>query len=266
MHRGVRTPPQARLHPIACLEDGESIQAALMEVINALMRNTIDLKRANLILRALHIAVKNASRVRFDLRDNDVVREIPEYNAAPPDQGLQRSEIEPPLTASEPYDEPSPAKLTAEQIRADNIRADQRRYAAKMQAAVDRQDDIRARLERVAKTLPPRGRVTEASPPRQSGVPTATVHPDGTAHLETATPGSPALTTNPATNPPHTAASASARQAPAPDSMKKKPSMPVKEGASPISARAASSIGRSAPTTAVAPKERKNAAHGASRG
>jgi hypothetical protein len=79
MHRGVRTPPQARLHPIALIEDGESIQAALMEVINALMRNTIDLKRANLILRALHIAVKNASRVHFGIYSSQSVREIPDY-------------------------------------------------------------------------------------------------------------------------------------------------------------------------------------------
>jgi hypothetical protein len=54
MIRGVRTPPQARLHPIALIEDQESLQVALMEVINALMRNSIDLKRATLILRALH--------------------------------------------------------------------------------------------------------------------------------------------------------------------------------------------------------------------
>ena len=78
MHRGVRTPPQARLHPIALIEDEESIQAALMEVINALMRNTIDLKRATLILRALHIAVKNAQRVKFNA-GREVVREVPEY-------------------------------------------------------------------------------------------------------------------------------------------------------------------------------------------
>src|SRR5579864_6813246 len=58
-HRGVRRPPQSRLHPIAMIEDEESIQYALMEVINALMRNTIDMKRATLIIRALHIAVKN---------------------------------------------------------------------------------------------------------------------------------------------------------------------------------------------------------------
>ena len=39
-HRGVRRPPQSRLHPIAMIEDEESIQYALMEVINALMRAT----------------------------------------------------------------------------------------------------------------------------------------------------------------------------------------------------------------------------------
>ncbi|HKT88886.1 MAG TPA: hypothetical protein VJQ59_10645 [Candidatus Sulfotelmatobacter sp.] len=79
MHRGVRMPAQARLHPIALIEDEESIQAALMEVINALMRNTIDLKRATLILRALHIAVKNATRVKFGLEKSNMVRDIPQY-------------------------------------------------------------------------------------------------------------------------------------------------------------------------------------------
>jgi len=79
MVRGVRTPPEARLHPVALIEDEESIQAALMEVINALMRNTIDLKRAGLILRALHIAVKNASRVRFAVHGSQSVQDIPAY-------------------------------------------------------------------------------------------------------------------------------------------------------------------------------------------
>ena len=84
MHRGVRTPPQARLHPIALIEDEESIQTALMEVMNALMRNTIDLKRAALILRALHIAVKNASRVKIGVQTQSAVTEIP--NFAPPEK------------------------------------------------------------------------------------------------------------------------------------------------------------------------------------
>jgi hypothetical protein len=54
-----------------------------MEVINALVRNTIDLKRAELILRALHIAVRNVRRVRFRLETNEMIREAPNYPAPP---------------------------------------------------------------------------------------------------------------------------------------------------------------------------------------
>src|SRR5712691_5814983 len=42
MIRGVRTPPKSRLHPIANFEDPQAIQASLMEVVNALVRNQID--------------------------------------------------------------------------------------------------------------------------------------------------------------------------------------------------------------------------------
>jgi len=83
MIRGVATPPKSRLHPIALIENEESIQASLMEVINALIRNTIDVRRAQLILRALHIAVRNSPRVHFQLSPRDMVREAPEYPAAP---------------------------------------------------------------------------------------------------------------------------------------------------------------------------------------
>jgi hypothetical protein len=82
MMRGVSTPPNARLHPIALIENEEAIQASLMEVINALARNTIDLKRAELILRALHIAVRNARRVHFGLHSSDMVKQVPEYAAS----------------------------------------------------------------------------------------------------------------------------------------------------------------------------------------
>jgi hypothetical protein len=82
MHRGVRTPRQSRLHPLACIEDKESIQSALMEVMNALLRNTIDMKRATLILRALHIAVKNAGRAGFKAYPSSMVKEVPEYDEA----------------------------------------------------------------------------------------------------------------------------------------------------------------------------------------
>ena len=83
MIRGVATPPKSRLHPIALIEDEEGIQASLMEVINALVRNTIDFRRAQLILRALHIATKNAPRVHFRVHHNEMIHEVPNYPAAP---------------------------------------------------------------------------------------------------------------------------------------------------------------------------------------
>ena len=84
MHRGVRTPPQSRLHPLACIEDKESIQAALAEVINALLRNTIDMKRATLIIRALHIAVKNDARASVRVSEREMVKQVPEYDETAP--------------------------------------------------------------------------------------------------------------------------------------------------------------------------------------
>jgi hypothetical protein len=84
MIRGVRTPPKARLHPIANFEDAQAIQLSLMEVVNALVRNHIDVPRARLILRALSIAARNASKTRFGCWHNEMVEEVPEYPAAPP--------------------------------------------------------------------------------------------------------------------------------------------------------------------------------------
>ena len=82
MIRGVRTPPKSRLHPIANFEDAQAIQASLMEVVNALVRNQIDVPRARLVLRALSIAARNASKTRFDCWQSDMVKEVPEYPAA----------------------------------------------------------------------------------------------------------------------------------------------------------------------------------------
>src|SRR5208282_6539345 len=86
MIRGVRTPAKSRLHPIALIENEEGIQASLMEIINALVRNTIDFRRAQLVLRALHIAVRNSPRVHFSIHDSEMVREVPDYPAAPATQ------------------------------------------------------------------------------------------------------------------------------------------------------------------------------------
>src|ERR1700757_3552428 len=147
-HRGVRKPPQSRLHPIAIFEDEESIQASLMEVVNALMRNTIDLTRAELILRALHIAVKNARRVKFAASATSMIKEIPTYSApnvgttAPDSPGRNGAaeESEPDLPYSAAI-APTPSRETAAEIR----------RAAKVQAERDRQAAIRAHLVRAAK-------------------------------------------------------------------------------------------------------------------
>jgi hypothetical protein len=92
MVRGVRTPSQARLHPVALIEDEEALQASLMEIINALARNTIDLRRAELILRALHIAVKNVRRVRFDSHADSMIKEVPDYPNAPKNESANKAE------------------------------------------------------------------------------------------------------------------------------------------------------------------------------
>jgi hypothetical protein len=96
---------------------------ALMEVINALMRNTIDLKRATLILRALHIAVKNARRIRFNAASN-MVKEVPEF--AVPDTSIsEQTEIAhamniPPLNS--PASKPGYVRTRDEMIRDGVIR------------------------------------------------------------------------------------------------------------------------------------------------
>jgi hypothetical protein len=68
---------------MAILEDEESIQASLMEMVNALVRNTIDLPRAQLILRAILIASRNSPRVHLDRDQEWMVREAPNFPAAP---------------------------------------------------------------------------------------------------------------------------------------------------------------------------------------
>src|ERR1700757_241811 len=150
-HRGVRRPQQSRLHPIALIEDEESIQYALMEVINALMRNTIDLKRATLILRALHIAVKNASRVKYGIMGINAVTKIPEYAAPSVSTDFDElSQIDLPYNASVP-------PKTERQIMEEKHRAH------KLQEWRDQQAQIRANLER-AKPQPSASAGADASP------------------------------------------------------------------------------------------------------
>ena len=78
--------PASRIHHHALLEDEESIQASLMEVVNSLLRGTIELKRAELILRALNTAVRNIRRVKFGVNKSAMITEIPNYPAPPLEQ------------------------------------------------------------------------------------------------------------------------------------------------------------------------------------
>jgi len=77
--------PDSRLHHVALLENDEAIQASLMEVVNALIRGTIDLKRGELILRALNTAVRNIRRVRFE-NQTHMITQIPDYTEPEPVQ------------------------------------------------------------------------------------------------------------------------------------------------------------------------------------
>jgi hypothetical protein len=101
MIRGVPTPKSARIHPIALIENEEAIQVALMETINAIVRNTIDMQRANLILRALNIAVRNSRRVRFDRCESEMIRKLPELQ---PDEAILSA---PAMQAAAPSSSPS---------------------------------------------------------------------------------------------------------------------------------------------------------------
>jgi len=94
MHRTVRIPPSARIHPIANLEDEQAIQASLMEVMNAIVRNTIDIRRAELLIRALNAAARNARRTRFGDFTEDMVRQIPDYPAPAQPQATQSEETD----------------------------------------------------------------------------------------------------------------------------------------------------------------------------
>ncbi len=82
MLRGIKV-PDSRVHHAALLEDEEAIQVSLMEVVNGLIRGTIELKRGELILRALNTAVRNIRRVKFGLHSDKMVREVPPEPAPP---------------------------------------------------------------------------------------------------------------------------------------------------------------------------------------
>src|SRR5579872_3650205 len=187
MMRGVRTPPQARLHPIALIEDETSIQAALMEVINALMRNTIELKRANLILRALHIAVKNVRYAKFSIHAREMVREIPEY-AMPAQDHVGTAVLGGPgrAVAASPdteLDLPAVAATHEKPIGPDPTFWERWESGGKelaRRAALERETQDRATQDRAAQTVASPAATAPATP---TAAPAAQVLANGTAHV-----------------------------------------------------------------------------------
>jgi hypothetical protein len=79
MIKGVQTRVDSQIHPIALIESAEAIQAAIMHTIDAVLKGTIDNKRATIVLKALYIAVRNSRNVYFHIRPDDMVREVPNY-------------------------------------------------------------------------------------------------------------------------------------------------------------------------------------------
>jgi hypothetical protein len=82
--KGVQQRVDMQLHSMALLEDAEAIQLSIMYVVDGLVKGTLELPRARLILQALRIAARNAKEVRFDdcyYKDHEqkMVREVPDY-------------------------------------------------------------------------------------------------------------------------------------------------------------------------------------------
>jgi hypothetical protein len=82
--KGVQQRVDMQLHSIALLEDPEAVQLSLMHVVDGLLKGTLELPRARLMIQALRIAARNVKEVRFDAcyYDEDeqkMVREVPDY-------------------------------------------------------------------------------------------------------------------------------------------------------------------------------------------
>ncbi len=79
MIKGGRFRVDMKVNASALLEDTESIQVAIMDVTTQLIENSIDWRRASLIIRALQIAARNARTVNFGSNASRMVREVPNW-------------------------------------------------------------------------------------------------------------------------------------------------------------------------------------------
>jgi hypothetical protein len=116
--------PQAddsQLHSIALIENEEAVQVALMQVIDALLKNTMDTRRAGLVIKALYIASVNARRARFDNRPEEMIITTPSCGAralARENNGSLNSGHAGPPALRRPAEESAAEECAAEQSSA----------------------------------------------------------------------------------------------------------------------------------------------------
>jgi hypothetical protein len=79
--KGVDNRIDAVNDPDTIFEDTASVQCALIKVFNMILRGTIDLKPAALLVRALRLAASNLKTAKFETRIAEMVTEVPNYNA-----------------------------------------------------------------------------------------------------------------------------------------------------------------------------------------
>ena len=70
MIKGVQTRVDSQIHPVALIESAEAIQAALMHTIDAILKGTMDNKRANLVLKALYIDLQHIDVAHAGIAEN----------------------------------------------------------------------------------------------------------------------------------------------------------------------------------------------------
>jgi hypothetical protein len=119
MIKGVQSRVDSQIAPIALIENAEAIQAAIMHMIDAVLKGNIDNKRAALVLKALYIAVRNSRNVYFHIRQDDMVREVPNYaeqyltehpDLNPPEPKPSEAKTEDPQAAPKKESHPEPAR------------------------------------------------------------------------------------------------------------------------------------------------------------
>lgn len=162
MIHGVPTPSKARIHPMALVENEEAIQVALMETINAIVRNQIDLPRASLLIRALGIAVRNSRRVRFDRCESDMIRKLPEMQSAETQPAALPKEASPLSSGKTETTEAQAAEVQAAEVQAAEVQAWDEHWAQKKEAGVARKPPARIAPAAIA-----RAQAATASPRRE---------------------------------------------------------------------------------------------------